>query len=155
MEKCKLSMNSSIICHSDKNIFLVLFKMCQWSQFYTSENTRDFYEVIDFTSHSCSMASFKLMFSEVHKLVLTASCWSQQSGFNRVLDMLEMKGFGKSKIQGSKSEQGHHSLEWPALFLVQSAVLRWLNLEIGSWKAAVYEIETNTHWCHLALKGPL
>lgn len=50
MEKCKLSMNSSIICHSDKNIFLVLLKMCQWdrSQFYTSKNTRNFYEVIDF-----------------------------------------------------------------------------------------------------------
>jgi len=75
-------MNSSIICHSDKNIFLVLFKMCQWdpSQFYTSENTRDFYEAIYFMSHSCSVASFNLMFSKVHKLMPTANHVSQQPG---------------------------------------------------------------------------
>lgn len=134
MEKCKLSMNSSIICHSDKNIFLVLFRMCQWdrSQFYISENTRDFYEVIYFTSHSCSVASFKLMFSKVQKLVPAANHGSQQSGSNRVLEMFKIKGLGKSKIQGSNSEQGYHSLEWPALFLVRSAVLRRLNLEISS-----------------------
>lgn len=68
------------------------------------------------------------MFSEAHKLMPTASPGSQQSGSNRVLDMFEMKEFDKSKIQGSNSEQGHHSLEWPTLFLVQSAVLRWLKL---------------------------
>lgn len=97
-------MNSSIICHSDKNIFLVFFKMCQWdrSHFYISENTRDLYEVIYFMSHSCSVASFKLMFSEVHKLLPIANHGSQQSGSNRVLDMFKIKGFGKSKIQGSK-----------------------------------------------------
>ena len=73
-------MNSSIICHSDKNTFLVLFKMWDRSQFYTSENTRDFYEVIYFMSHSCPVASFKLMFSEVHKSMPTANHVSQQSG---------------------------------------------------------------------------
>lgn len=71
------------------------------------------------------------MFSAVHKLVPTANHGRQQSGSNRVLHMFKMKGFGKPKIQGSNSEQGHHRLEWPALFLVHSLVLRWLNLEIS------------------------
>lgn len=150
-------MNSSIICHSDKNIFLVLFKLCQRdrSRFYTSENTRDFYEAIYFTSHSCSVASFKLMFSEVHKPMATANHGSQQSGSTEFFTCLRW-----SDLVNWKSRPPIQSKDGTAESSQQRS---WFHPQCWggwTWKPAdeklQFTILTRTgHWCRLAFRGPL